>query len=60
MKEWYVEIIYNFYDGGNTKLSFKPFAKTKEETIKQAKDATFSMYGTSDGTVEVAVCYEDE
>lgn len=53
MKEWFVEIRYNFFSGGFETLTFKPFATSREDAIAQAKDATFAMYGTFDGTMEV-------
>ena len=53
MREWFVEIRYNFFSGGSETLTFKPFATSEEDAIRQAKDATFAMYGHIDGTMEV-------
>lgn len=53
MREWFVEIKYSFFSGGFQTLTFKPFAKSRENAILQARDATFAMYGHIDGTIEV-------
>ena len=53
MREWFVEIKYSFFSGGFETLTFKPFATSEDDAVRQAKDATFAMYGHIDGTMEV-------
>lgn len=57
MTQYFIRIVYEFFDGGFSVDSFIVSARDKKTAIEAAKDLTWKKYNKRDGKISVEAAY---